>query len=106
MALVKYIDAQGVETEVDVRNGDTVMEGATANGIEGIVAECGGGCACATCHCYVDEAWYDLLTPPSDAERDLLDCVGEPQATSRLSCQIHVSDDLDGLVVRLPESQY
>jgi 2Fe-2S ferredoxin len=106
MALVKYIDAQGVETEVDVVNGDTVMEGATANGIEGIVAECGGGCACATCHCYVDEAWYDRLAPPGDAERDLLECVSEPRPTSRLSCQIHVSDELDGLLVRLPESQY
>ena len=106
MALVKYVDAQGQATEVDVTNGDTVMEGATANGIEGIVAECGGGCSCATCHCYVDEAWLDRVGPAGSAEQDMLECVSEPRANSRLSCQIHVSDELDGLIVYLPESQY
>ena len=106
MALVKYVDAQGQATEVDVTNGDTVMEGATANGIDGIVAECGGGCSCATCHCYVDDAWLDRVGPAGSAEQDMLECVSEPKANSRLSCQIHVSDELDGLIVYLPESQY
>ena len=106
MALVKYVDAQGQATEVDVTNGDTVMEGATANGIEGIVAECGGGCACATCHVFVDEAWLDKLEECSDIESDMLECTSEERRpNSRLSCQLKMADNIDGIVIHLPESQ-
>ncbi len=106
MALIKFFEADGVEIEVDVPNGDTLMEGARFNGVEGILAECGGSCACATCHCYIDEAWFDKLPPMQDLERGTLAAVRQPQPNSRLSCQIWASDELDGLVVYLPESQY
>ena len=106
MPYVTYIEADGTEYTVDVLNGDSIMQGATANGIDGIVAECGGSCSCATCHCYVDEAWADMLQPPGDAERDLLECVAEPGPNSRLSCQIVMQDDLEGMIVTLPASQY
>ena len=74
--------------------------------MEGILGECGGCCSCATCHCYVDDAWLEKVGMPDDMEKDMLDSVVDPQSSSRLSCQIQMSDDLDGLVVRLPESQF
>jgi 2Fe-2S ferredoxin len=82
------------------------MLGAIENGIEGIVAECGGACSCATCHCYVDESWIDKTGRAEDMEEALIECAEKPRETSRLSCQIEVTEDLDGLVVHLPESQY
>lgn len=105
MPQIKYITADGAEYEVDVPEGNSVMEGALDNMIDGIVAECGGSCTCATCHCYVDEAWLDKVGAPGEFEKDLLDMVLEPRDNSRLSCQIEVTPELDGLVVRLPESQ-
>lgn len=106
MPVVHYIEADGAEYEVDVPVGNTVMQGAVDNMIDGILAECGGSCSCATCHCYVDEAWYDKVGEPGSAEKAMLEMVLEPGPTSRLSCQIQVTDELDGLVVRLPRSQY
>lgn len=107
MASVTYIEPDGAERVIDVPTGENVMRGALYNGVNGIIGECGGGLACATCHCYVDEAWADRLSPPSQAELEMLDCVSaERKASSRLSCQIVVGPSLDGLVVRVPETQY
>ena len=106
MPLVKYIEADGREYEVDVAVGNTVMQGALDNMIDGILAECGGACSCATCHCYVDEAWMAKTGEASDMEKEMLDAVLEQKETSRLSCQIEVTSEMDGLVVHLPESQY
>ena len=90
---------------VDVQNGLTVMEGAVQNDIPGIDADCGGGMACATCHVYVKEEWWDKLPNKEDGEEDMLDMAYEPNKFSRLSCQIIVSDELDGLVVNIPSKQ-
>lgn len=108
MAKVTYIASDGESRTVEVENGESVMRGAMENDIPGIIAECGGGLACATCHCYVDEAWADKAgTPTSQDERDMLEMTAsEIKPTSRLSCQIELSDELDGLVVHLPEAQY
>lgn len=106
MAKITYIEADGTEYTVDVKNGESVMQAAVDNDISGIVAECGGACACATCHCYIDEQWTDKIPSAKDLEQDMLECAAEPQDNSRLSCQITVTDELDGLIVRLPESQY
>ena len=106
MALITYIDHQGNAFEAEVENGQSVMQGALDNMIDGIIGECGGCCACATCHCYVDAAWQAKIPEASEMEQDMIECANEPQANSRLSCQITVTDELDGLVVRLPESQY
>jgi 2Fe-2S ferredoxin len=105
MAKITYITHDGVPYEVDAENGSTVMENAIKNGVPGIEAECGGACACATCHVYVDEAWADLTGEPEPMEEDMLDFAYDVRPTSRLSCQIKVSDSLDGLVVRIPERQ-
>jgi 2Fe-2S ferredoxin len=107
MALVTYVEHNGTRHTVAVPSGNSVMQGAVHNMIDGIVAECGGALACATCHCYVDEAWIDRLGRPSGAEMEMLDAAAsEKRPGSRLSCQITVNDELDGLVVHLPESQY
>lgn len=106
MPVVTYISADGAINEIEVASGSSVMQGAVDNMIDGIVAECGGSCSCATCHCYVDDAWVDKIPAPSEMEKDMLECVLEPEPNSRLSCQITVTDDLDGLVVRVPESQF
>ena len=90
---------------IDVQNGLTVMEGAVQNDIPGIDADCGGGMACATCHVYVDENWMQKLPQKDDGEEDMLDMAFEPKKNSRLSCQIIVSDELDGLVVNIPSKQ-
>jgi 2Fe-2S ferredoxin len=106
MALVTYVEHNGTQHKVEVPNGDSVMRGAVNHMIEGIVAECGGGLACATCHCYVDDAWIDRVGRPSETEAQMLECTtDERKPGSRLSCQITVSDELDGLIVHLPESQ-
>jgi len=106
MPNVTYIEANGQSHEVDLDAGVSLMQGAVDNMIEGIVAECGGSCSCATCHCYIDQQWLDKLEPATEMENDLLECVTEPKDNSRLSCQIVISDDLNGLVVHLPESQF
>ena len=108
MPKVTYISSNGESRTLDVAVGETVMRGALDNDVDGIVAECGGGLACATCHCYVDAAWAAQVgTPTSQDERDMLEmAAAEIRDTSRLSCQIEISAELDGLVVRLPEVQY
>ena len=106
MATITYIEHSGAKHEVEVKNGSTVMEGAVDNMLDGIIGECGGGCSCATCHVIVDSAWYEKLDAPDETETEMLDAVPEPTPTSRLSCQITVSDELDGLVVQMPEEQF
>ena len=106
MPQIIYVNHDGSSIEVEVPAGTSVMQGAVDNLIDGIVGECGGSCSCATCHCYVDEAWLGKLTPPDGMERDILECVLEPRPNSRLSCQIIVIEALDGMVVNLPESQF
>ena len=106
MSKITYNTHENKIHTVDVQNGLTVMEGAVQNDIPGIDADCGGGMACATCHVYVNEEWLDKLPAKEDGEEDmLLDMAYEPNKFSRLSCQIVVSDDLDGLVVNIPEKQ-
>jgi 2Fe-2S ferredoxin len=106
MAKITYIEHDGTAHAVEVPNGLTVMEGARDNNIPGIEADCGGACACSTCHVYVDPAWVDRLPPREAMEEDMLDFAWEPDPErSRLTCQLRVSDDLDGLVVRMPEKQ-
>jgi 2Fe-2S ferredoxin len=107
MAVVTYIEFGGAQHRIDVPEGRSVMQAAVGASIEGVVAECGGGLACATCHCYVDEAWIDRVGPPSETEAQMLEfTASETDPTSRLSCQIIVDDALDGLVVRLPQAQF
>ena len=105
MAKITYIEFNGKSHTVNVENGLTVMEGAVQNDIPGIDADCGGGMACATCHVYVDENWMQKLPQKDDGEEDMLDMAFEPKKNSRLSCQIIVSDELDGLVVNIPSKQ-
>ena len=105
MAKITYIEHNGTNHTVDVQNGLTVMEGAVQNNIPGIDADCGGGMACATCHVYVKEEWFDKINKKTEGEDDMIDQAYEPTKFSRLSCQIIVSDDLDGLVVDMPEKQ-
>jgi ferredoxin, 2Fe-2S len=105
MAKITYIDFEGQSRSVEAENGSTVMENAIKNSIPGIEAECGGACACATCHVYIDEAWREKVGGPSPMEEDMLDFGFDVRPNSRLSCQIKVSDELDGLVVRTPERQ-
>ena len=105
MAKVTYIiDKENTQT-IEVANGLTVMEGAVQNDVPGIDADCGGGMACATCHVYVKEEWFDKLPKKEDGEEDMLDMAFEPNKFSRLSCQILVSDELDGLTVSMPSKQ-
>ena len=105
MAKITYIEHNGTNHTVDVQNGLTVMEGAVQNNIPGIDADCGGSMACATCHVYVKEDWFDKINKKNEGEDDMLDQAYEPKKNSRLSCQIIVSDDLDCLVVDMPEKQ-
>ena len=106
MAKITYVEHSGKRHEVEVANGLTVMEGARDNGIPGIEADCGGACACSTCHVYVDAAWVDKLPKKDSMEEDMLDFAYDVRPTSRLSCQIVIKDELDGLVVHLPKSQF
>lgn len=106
MAKITYIEHNGTQHTVEVATGMTVMEGARDNGIPGIDADCGGACACSTCHVYVDAAWVEKLPVRDPMEEDMLDFAWEPDPVrSRLTCQLRVSDELDGLVVNLPEKQ-
>ncbi len=105
MVKITYIEHSGKNHTIDVQNGLSVMEGAIQNNIPGIDADCGGSMACATCHVYVKEDWFNKLPKKEDGEEDMLDMAFEPKKNSRLSCQIIVSDELDGLVVNLPTKQ-
>lgn len=106
MAKVTYIEHDGTEHVIDVKTGLTVMEGAVKNNVPGIDADCGGACACATCHVYVKDEWLGKTGTKSAMEESMLDFAEGVQDNSRLSCQIKISDELDGLVVSLPESQH
>jgi ferredoxin, 2Fe-2S len=103
---IKYIEFDGTEHEVAAKPGLSVMETAIRNNVPGIDADCGGACACATCHVYVDEAWLEKTGERSAMEESMLDFADAVQDNSRLSCQIRVTEALDGLVVRLPENQH
>ncbi|HTP40069.1 MAG TPA: 2Fe-2S iron-sulfur cluster-binding protein [Steroidobacteraceae bacterium] len=106
MTKVVCIEPDGHRVELDIKDGWSVMQGAVTQGVQGVVAECGGSLSCATCHCYVDEAWYPRLAPPSDSEQVMLENVAaERLPTSRLSCQIEVQPGLDGLTIRYPDRQ-
>ena len=106
MTKIVFVSADGgARTEVEAVNGSSVMETAIRNGIPGIDAECGGACACATCHVYVEEEWAEAVGGPDVMEEDMLDFAYEVRPTSRLSCQIRVTDELDGLVVQVPARQ-
>ncbi len=107
MATVLFVKASGAEHRIDVPTGENLMRAALNEGLEGMVGECGGGLACATCHCYVEEDWADRLPAPAQTELDMLECTAsERRPSSRLGCQIIASDALDGLVVHLPAAQY
>ena len=106
MAKITYIEFDGTEHVIDVKPGLSVMEGAVKNNIPGIDADCGGACACATCHVYVDPAWVGKTGTRAAMEESMLDFAENLAPNSRLSCQIRVTDELDGLVVRLTESQH
>jgi ferredoxin, 2Fe-2S len=105
MARITYLLHDGTEYTVEAEPGMTVMEAAVKNGIPGIAAECGGACACATCHVYITEAWREAAGSPEQMEEDMLDFAFDVRSESRLSCQIKITDALDGLVVRIPEKQ-
>lgn len=106
MPLITFITHDGEIHETQVAAGTNLMQAAIDNGIDVILGECGGACSCATCHCYIDEAWFDKVGGAGDTEQAMIECALEPMATSRLGCQVSVTDDLDGIVVRLPESQF
>ena len=106
MAKITYIEFNGTEHAIDVADGMSLMEGALGNGVPGIDGDCGGNAACATCHVYVDPAWLRMTGAMTDMEADMLDLADGREANSRLACQIHASADLDGLVVRMPETQH
>ena len=105
MPKITYVDQKGKSKTIEVENGLTVMEGAIQNNIPGIDADCGGSMACATCHVYVEESWFSKLSKAEDAENDMIDMAHKPEKNSRLSGQIIVSDEIDGLTVTTPEKQ-
>jgi ferredoxin, 2Fe-2S len=105
MTKITIVAYDGTRFDIDAANGSTVMENAVRNSVPGIEAECGGACACATCHVYVDPSWADKVGSPEAMEEDMLDFAYDVRPTSRLSCQIKVSAALDGLVVQVPEKQ-
>tara|TARA_B100000686_G_scaffold108912_1_gene116088 strand:+ start:1229 stop:1549 length:321 start_codon:yes stop_codon:yes gene_type:complete len=105
MPKITYIEHSGKSHTIEVPNELSVMEGAVQNNIPGIDADCGGACACATCHVYVDEKWFEKLPKKEDMEQEMLDMAFEPNKFSRLSCQIIVTDELDGMVVKMPSKQ-
>lgn len=105
MTKITFIEANGNRVETTASTGQSLMQAAVNAGIAAIAAECGGVCACGTCHCHIDPAWSDKLVPPSENEADMLEFVIDPDENSRLSCQIEVTNDMSGLVVHVPESQ-
>jgi len=104
MPKVIYIDADGERLESEVATGLSVMEGAIASGVSGILAICGGSCACSTCHAYVDDAWMELVGPPNEIEESTLELASDRRASSRLTCQIVMRDELDGLTVHVADN--
>ena len=106
MVKITFVQEDGTRQEVDVQPGLTVMEAAKTEDVAGIEAECGGACACATCHVYVEPEWREVVGPPSEMEEDMLDFAFDVREESRLSCQIRVSEKLDGLVVKVPSKQF
>lgn len=105
MPKITYVEHDGEQHEVDVAAGISLMEGAVKNGVPGIDADCGGSCACATCHVMIDPAWFAIVGKPSSDEAELLEFAREVGEFSRLSCQVTVGDEMDGLLVRMPETQ-
>ena len=105
MPKITYIEHSGKSHTIEVADGQSLMEGAVQNNIPGIDAECGGSCACATCHVYVDEKWFNKLPNKENAEIDMLDMAFEPNKFSRLGCQITVTEELNGMVVKMPLKQ-
>ena len=105
MPKITYTDYQGNSKTIEVENGLSVMEGAVQNEVTGIDADCGGSMACATCHVYVQDEWFNKIDKAEDAEQDMIDMAYEPKKNSRLSCQLIVTDDLNGLVVNIPTKQ-
>lgn len=106
MTSVTFIDHAGTARMIEARNGDSLMKSATDNGVPGIEGDCGGACACATCHVYVDPDWLPKISEQSAMEKDMIDFAVDTRDNSRLACQIEISDMLDGLVVRTPASQF
>ncbi len=106
MAKVTFIEHNGKTHEIEAAGGSTIMEAATKHNIPGIDADCGGACACATCHVYVDDAWVSKIPAMGSMEESMLDFAENVQPNSRLSCQIILNEDLDGIVVTIPESQF
>jgi len=106
MAKIIFVSHAGDKTEVDADDSMSLMNAAIDNGVAGIDADCGGECSCATCHVLIDEAWMDKLATPTEGEESMLDLNPDREVRSRLSCQIPVSDSLDGIIVNLPEFQY
>ncbi len=106
MPKIIYVTNDGTRHEVEVENGYSIMEGAINNDIDGIVAECGGACACATCHAYVDPAWVDKIPAMDDMEDSMLDAAYERKDNSRLTCQIEVNDSLDGMLIHVGDNEY
>jgi 2Fe-2S ferredoxin len=105
MPRILFNTPDGMRRVIDAPVGITLMEAAVQNGVPGIIARCGGACACATCHVYVGAAWVDRVEPREEMEEAMLESVWEPRANSRLSCQIHIAEDLDGLAVTVPSAQ-
>jgi 2Fe-2S ferredoxin len=105
MAKIMFVKPDGERVEVEAETGHSIMEAALNNDIDEILAECGGSMSCATCHVHIAPEWFDKLEPPTEMETELVDCAIDPDEYSRLSCQIIMSDEFDGIVVRLPESQ-
>ncbi len=106
MAKITYVEYDGTEHMIEVADGLSVMEGAVRNRVPGIDADCGGACACSTCHVYIDPTWQEKVGPPNEMEEDMLDFAFDVKENSRLSCQIKVGPELDGLKVRMPEKQF
>lgn len=106
MAKITYIETNGTARQIDVMTGVSVAEGAISNAVPGIEGDCGGGCACATCHVYIADEWADHMNPPDELERLMLGFAFDVRPSSRLACQIKVSDTLDGLTVHTPMRQY
>jgi 2Fe-2S ferredoxin len=106
MPVITFVAHDGSSHEVQAAAGSNLMQVALANGIDGILGECGGSCSCATCHCYLADSDFDRLGAPSRTEREMLECVTEPKPTSRLGCQVVINDDSQGMIVHMPASQY
>lgn len=105
MTKITFIEADGTTTEATAEPGMSVMQVAVNAGIAAIAAECGGACACGTCHCYIADDWFDKVPPAKEDESDMLEFVIDPATTSRLSCQIEVTPDMDGLIINVPSTQ-